>query len=192
METGSDWAQRPVRSQDLRCFNVERVPELPGSFLHCSVRWNNDSFTMPAHPDVGEGASPLPVRPGRAFLLRTHIACDPQRFKLQSATATTTCSARNELLMSDTLLHAKVASPCNRQRGDLIPPKRTYRVIHDESPQQSHSCRYRNACGKRRCSSGHVHRDRDAQSLNDQLASRIEAAGGTITARLPQIGVAIV
>ena len=65
-------------------------------------------------------------------------------------------------------------------------------MIHDESPQQSHSCRYRNACGKRRCSSGHVHRDRDAQSLNDQLASRIEAAGGTITARLPQIGVVIV
>ena len=32
----------------------------------------------------------------------------------------------------------------------------------------------------------------NAQSLNDQLASRIEAAGGTITARLPQIGVAIV
>jgi len=25
---------------------------------------------MRAHPDVGEGASPLPVRPGRAFYLR--------------------------------------------------------------------------------------------------------------------------
>jgi lantibiotic leader peptide-processing serine protease len=32
----------------------------------------------------------------------------------------------------------------------------------------------------------------NAQSLDDRLASRIEAAGGTITARLPQIGVAIV
>jgi hypothetical protein len=30
----------------------------------------NDSFTMALHPDVGEGAGPQPVRPGRAFYLR--------------------------------------------------------------------------------------------------------------------------
>ena len=30
----------------------------------------NDSFTMVLHPDVGEGAGPQPVRPGRAFYLR--------------------------------------------------------------------------------------------------------------------------
>ena len=29
----------------------------------------NDSFTMDLHPDVGEGAGPQPVRPGRAFYL---------------------------------------------------------------------------------------------------------------------------
>jgi len=45
-----------------------------GSFQHqavlfCSAacKGTNESFTVDPHPDVGEGASPLPVRPGRAF-----------------------------------------------------------------------------------------------------------------------------
>src|SRR5690606_32453165 len=39
--------------------------------LFCTAACNrcNDSFTIDPHPDVGEGAGPQPVRPGRAFYL---------------------------------------------------------------------------------------------------------------------------
>jgi hypothetical protein len=41
------------------------------SVLFCTAACigDNDSFTMAPHPDVGEGAGPQPVRPGRAFYL---------------------------------------------------------------------------------------------------------------------------
>src|SRR5262245_2553624 len=44
--------------------------ELSSSFLQRSVQSHNGSFTIDPHPDVGEGAGPQPVRPGRAFYLR--------------------------------------------------------------------------------------------------------------------------
>ena len=147
METGSDWAQRPVRSQDLRCFNVERVPELPGSFLHCSVRWNNASFTMPTHPDVGEGASPLPVRPGRAFLLRAAarsfasplpfllIFLAPGRsFRLAMVWTEIIGYRRNELLMPITVFPARVH--CQRfLLRRRFPSNEAAKESHEEHPQ---------------------------------------------------------
>jgi hypothetical protein len=45
-----------------RCFLYWSV-----SFCSAACKPNNDSFTIAPHPDVGEGAGPQPVRPGRAF-----------------------------------------------------------------------------------------------------------------------------
>ena len=45
---------------------------------------------------------------------------------------------------------------------------------------------------RRFCASRHLRRHRQGNSFDSKLARKIEAAGGTITARLPQIGVAIV
>ena len=45
------------------------VPECFSFLCSAACIPSNDSFTMAPHPDVGEGAGPLPVRPGRAFYL---------------------------------------------------------------------------------------------------------------------------
>ena len=52
---------RPLQSQILN---------RPVLFCSAACIPANDSFTMDLHPDVGEGAGPQPVRPGRAFYLR--------------------------------------------------------------------------------------------------------------------------
>jgi len=41
---------------------VKGLFELFSVFLQCSVQAYNDSFTIAAHPDVGEGAKPEAVR----------------------------------------------------------------------------------------------------------------------------------
>jgi len=45
------------------------VPECFSFLCSAACIPSNDSFTMAPQPDVGEGAGPLPVRPGRAFYL---------------------------------------------------------------------------------------------------------------------------
>jgi hypothetical protein len=55
--------------------NPEARAILNCSVLFCSAACipANDSFTMDLHPDVGEGAGPQPVRPGRAFYLPARL-----------------------------------------------------------------------------------------------------------------------
>lgn len=44
-------------------------------FCSAACKAGNKSFTVAPHPDVGEGAGPLPVRPGRAFYLPRQNGC---------------------------------------------------------------------------------------------------------------------
>ena len=61
---------------------------------------HNDSFTIATHPDVGEGAGPQPVRPGRAFYfaMRMHGRDDGPRRRIRRTPARTPARHRAHAL----------------------------------------------------------------------------------------------
>lgn len=159
----------------------------PVLFCTAACKPTNDSFTIGPHPDVGEGAGPHRFRPVRAFLCVV--------FDWHVPGADRVVGRRGELLHRSTAFShhwvtlgrvsaTPVAHSSNspiRSQGEimnLLAQAITLAIGTVGFVAAAHADTYVVT----------THNNK----LDQKLTAQIEAAGGTVTAQLPQIGVAIV